>query len=267
MPGTFSPLLTGEHSGTSVASTMASPRASRTFSPLLTGEHSGTHPAAPCSVAGACLSVPYLPGNTVERPLLVAHPGERRAFSPLLTGEHSGTTFRPLAIWMLTRSFSPLLTGEHSGTPGGPSGLPGAADPFQSPTYRGTQWNLTSSGFTTLPSSSSFSPLLTGEHSGTRPPATACRRSTSLSVPYLPGNTVERSRRRAPLYSRTRSFQSPTYRGTQWNIDLNGHGEPELVLSVPYLPGNTVERARPVTLSSRRSTPFSPLLTGEHSGT
>ncbi len=110
--------------------------------PYLPGNTVEPHPAAPCSVAGACLSVPYLPGNTVER------------FPRLGWATREG-------------SFSPLLTGEHSGT--------GTARANCAPSF----W--------------------------------------TLSVPYLPGNTVE-------LAAAT-SDQRPV-----------------LSLSVPYLPGNTVER-------------------------
>ncbi len=112
-------------------------------------------------------------------------------------------------------TFSPLLTGEHSGTEPSPGGTEGDSV-FQSPTYRGTQWNF---GFLAM----------------------LALAILELSVPYLPGNTVEHAARSCSAWA-TGIFQSPTYRGTQWNA-LEGDEE------------------------RQRLPAFSPLLTGEHSGT
>ncbi len=162
---------------------------------------------------------------------------------------------------------------------------------FQSPTYRGTQWNST--GWRRRPHPSSqlsvsylpgntvelihtirdghgefaFSPLLTGEHSGTRWTGLARHGSGCLSVPYLPGNTVEPIALARPLLIGMGDFQSPTYRGTQWNSRSRRLTVMALESFSPLLTGEHSGTTAALLSGHWTDTTFSPLLTGEHSGT
>ncbi len=92
---------------------------------------------------------------------------------------------------------------------------PRTAVSFQSPTYRGTQWNPRQGPAPTGPCGLSV-PYLPGNTVERRVPTPGLWRRSCLSVPYLPGNTVE-------------------LRLSQFMMAIRG------CLSVPYLPGNTVE--------------------------
>ena len=148
--------------------------------------------ASGCAAPVLRLSVPYRSGKSMEHPARVWTAPRLSIFqSPTARGSRWNSRPAAAAARRIRR--------------------------FQSPTARGSRWNRWPAGlpWPYLP----FSPLPLGEVDGT---PHAERRSSvwayDLSVPYRSGKSMEPRQLRRVTGAALGRFQSPTARGSRWNL-------------------------------------------------